>query len=318
MLKTILFAAAAAALLAAAEPRIKVILDTDIGGDIDDAWALAFVLAHNGFEPVGVTIAHGNTPLRARIACKMLYQTGRISIPVAVGRKTGDEWTFQYAWAEDFTALRPIRQSAAEFIVEQARKYPGEITLMAVGPLENVADALRLEPGLGKLLRRVVLMSGCVYGRAGQNKPVAEYNVKAAATDAREVYAAGLPLTIVPLDSTTLVRLTQPERQQVRGHDSPLTKALEALYRLWIAVPDQVMTLHDQLAVAETARPGDFFGEKITLPLIVDEEGFTRIDTGQGKPVQVCLGPRRNEFMKYYISKLVGQRLRGAAAGSSR
>ena len=95
-----------------AEP-MKVILDTDIGDDIDDAWALAFLISHEEFEPVGVTIAHGNTPGRARVACKMLRQTGRGNIPVAVGRKTGSRVGYQFTWAEDFEALKPSGQSAA-------------------------------------------------------------------------------------------------------------------------------------------------------------------------------------------------------------
>jgi purine nucleosidase len=154
-----------------------------------------------------------------------------------------------------------------------------------------------------------VLMSGCVYGRAGNPKPTPEYNVHAAIEDAQLVYAAGLPLTIVPLDATTLVRLKESERQQVRAHDSPLTRALECLYRLWIAAPDRIMTLHDQLAAAETARPGEFFGKKPALPLRVDEKGFTAIDERRGKPVEVCLEPKRDAFLQYYISKLTGQRL---------
>lgn len=288
---------------------LKVILDTDIGSDIDDAWALAFTLAHNGFEPVGVTIAHGNTPSRARIACKILWQTGRTNIPVAVGRKTDNDFYYQATWAEDFRALEPIRQNAAQFIVEQAKRFPGEITLMAVGPLENVADALRLEPDLGKYLKRVVLMSGCIYGTAQGNEPVAEWNVRASTADSQLVYSARLPLTIVPLDSTTHVRLEQDERHRVRNHHSPLTTAVECLYRLWMGQPQQRMTLHDELAVVETASPGTYFGKKPTLPLVVDDKGFTRIDPARGVPVAVCLEPKRDAFMEYYISTLTGQHL---------
>jgi len=76
-----------------------VILDTDIGDDIDDAWALAFILAHKNFNLLGVTITHGNTPARAPIALKMLHITGRDDVPVAVGRKTSDGYAHQYTWA---------------------------------------------------------------------------------------------------------------------------------------------------------------------------------------------------------------------------
>ena len=206
--------------------------------------------------------------------------------------------------------LRQTFQNAADFIVEQVKRHPGQVTLLAVGPLQNVADALRKEPDLGKYVKRVVLMSGCVYGTASdKDKPIREWNVYQSTADAQLVYGAGLPLTIVPLDSTTYLRLTDEERKQVRDYKSPLTFALECLYRLWIENPNSRMTLHDQLAVAEAASPTTFFGKHEVLPLIVDAEGYTRIDRERGKPVTVCLEPKRDEFMKYYIGELIQQRL---------
>lgn len=288
----------------------KIILDTDIGDDIDDAWALAFVISYRGFAPLGVTITHGNTPERAKIACKLLHVARRDDIPVYVGRKTNDKVFQQYSWAEDFTARRPEKQPAADFIVETVKRYPGEVTLLAVGPLQNLADALRREPNLSRLVKRVVLMSGCVYGTSySPGRPIPEWNVYQSTADAQLVYGAGLPLTIVPLDATTFVRLSDEERRRVAAHDSPLTYALECLYRLWLSGPGERMTLHDQLAVAETASPGTFFGKRETLPLVVDAQGYTRIDGERGKPVTVCLEPKRDAFMKYYLDQLTGQQL---------
>ncbi|MCL5097838.1 MAG: nucleoside hydrolase [Candidatus Omnitrophica bacterium] len=287
--------------------KMKIIFDTDIGGDIDDAWALGFIISHPEFEPLGITITDGNTPARARIACKLLHVTGHDNIPVAVGRKTNNDEAYQFSWAEDFQAKQPITQPAAEFIVETVKRYPGQVTLIATGPLQNVADALRLNPRLGDQLKRVVLMSGCVYGRANNQPAIAEWNVVSSTKDAQVVYGAGLPLTIVPLDSTTHVLLREDERDQVRNHASPLTHSLECLYRLWLDSPGSRMTLHDQLAVAETASPGTFFGKKVTVPLVVDDQGFTRIDPQLGKPTVVCLEPKRDAFMEYYIGQLTAQ-----------
>ena len=289
----------------AQQDRIKLIIDTDIGDDIDDAWALGFVISHRPFAPLGVTITHGNTPERAKIACKLLHITGNDAIPVFIGRKTNDKVFHQYSWAEDFTAKQPDKQSAADFIVQTVKRYPGQVILLAVGPLQNIADALRKEPNLGKYVKRVVLMSGCVYGTSSNpGTPVREWNVYQSNADAQLVYAAGLPLTIVPLDSTTYVRLSDEERKRVAGHGSALTYALECLYRLWLSSPTDRMTLHDQMAVAETAAPGRFFNKRETFPLIVDDEGYTRIDSAHGKPVTVCLEPKREEFMKYYLDEL--------------
>jgi inosine-uridine nucleoside N-ribohydrolase len=233
----------------------------------------------------------------------MLHIAGRSNVPVAVGRKTGSGRTHQFSWAEDFEALKPISQSAASFLVENVKRFPGEITLMAVGPLQNVADALRQEPEFGRYVKRVVLMSGCIYGSARKPEPYPEWNVRSSIPDAQLVYSAVLPLTIVPLDSTTLVRLNDDERQRVAGRGTPLTLALESLYRLWLGAPTSRMTVHDQLAVGEAAEPGRFFGKKETLPLVVDDQGVTRIDS-KGRPVVVCLEPKRDEFMEYYISEL--------------
>jgi purine nucleosidase len=288
--------------------RIKVILDTDIGTDIDDAWALAFVALHPSFDTLGVTITDADTPARAKVACKLLYRAGKPAIPVAVGRKTlppDNRIDHQFSWAEDFTIYKPASKAAADFIVDTAKKYPGDVVLLAVGPLQNVADALRKEPNLGKYLKRVVLMSGNVYSRAGNQPVIPEWNVVASTKDAQVVYSAGLPLTIVPLDSTTLVRLADEERQRIARHRSPVAIALETLYRLWLENRNSRMTLHDQLAVAEAAEPGRFFGKRDTVPIYVDDKGFTRIDNTRGKPVQVCLEPRRDEFMKYYIDTLL-------------
>jgi len=294
---------------------MKVVLDTDIGTDIDDAWALAFILAHPEFDLVGVTITDGDTAARAKVACKLLHLTGRDDVPVAVGRATKvppDRIDHQFEWAEDFTAKKAVAQPAADFLVETARAKPGEVTLVAVGPLQNVADALRKDPGIATLWKRAVFMSGCIYGTATNKKPIPEWNVVSATADAQLVYAAGLPLTIVPLDSTTHVQLRDEERERLRSRPTPLTTALESLYRLWLDSPMTRMTLHDQLAVAETASPGTFFLDEKTLPIRVDDDGYTRIDA-RGKPVKICLQPKRDEFLDYYLNGLLKQRL-GLAA----
>jgi len=298
---------AASAVPASAQPRIKILLDTDIGSDIDDAWALGLLIASPEVELVGVTITDGDTAARAKLACKLLHVSGRDDVPVAVGRPTPppDQIDHQFTWAEDFTAKHPVSQPAADFIVETLRAKPGEIMLVAVGPLQNVADALRKEPKLGELAKRIVLMSGSIAGNAWSPAAVPEWNVVRSTADAQLVYGAGLPLTTVPLDSTTYVTLKAEERERLVKHRAVLTRALESLYRLWIEEPSQRMTLHDQMAIAETLRPGLFFDRCESMPIRVDEKGFTRVDRAGGKPVSVCLEPKRDPFMKFYLDGLM-------------
>lgn len=287
--------------------RMKVLLDTDIGTDIDDAWALAYAINSPVFELLGVTVSDADTAQRARLACKLLHRAGRTDVPVAAGRKTAavppDRYDFQFTWSEDFDAYQPVSTPAADFLAEKIRQHPGEVTLIAVGPLQNVGDLVRKHPDVIRLLKRVVLMSGSIANNAWSPGPVAEWNVKLAIPEAQTVYSAGLPLTIVPLDSTSYVRLEDDERRRLLARGTPLVRAVEALYRLWIDRPSARMTLHDQLAVAEAQHPGRFFGRCETMSIRVDDQGYTRVDP-KGQPTAVCLEPKRDEFMTHFLEQV--------------
>jgi purine nucleosidase len=294
--------------IAAQTPKMKVLFDTDIGTDIDDAWALGYVLKSPTFEVLGVTVSDADTPARAKIVCKILHRLGLTSIPVAVGRRTAavppNRVDYQFTWAEDFEAYRPVATPAVEFLADTIRRHPGQVTLVAVGPLQNLGDLVRKHPDVVRLVKRVVLMSGSVGPNAWSSTPVAEWNVKLAIAEAQAVYAAAWPLTIVPLDSTTYVRLENAEREALRDAHTPLVDALEALLRLWADAPDSRMTLHDQLAVVEAQAPGQYFGRCDPIPLRVDEAGFTRVDRDRGRPVAVCLEPKRDAFMKHFLGQI--------------
>jgi purine nucleosidase len=296
---------------AAQQARMKVVLDTDVGTDIDDAWALGYALKSPSFELMGVTVTDADTPRRARLACKLLQRLGRTDVPVAVGRQTPavppDRVDYQFTWAEDFQAYRPAGPSAVEFLADAVRRNPGQVTLIAVGPLQNIGDLVRLHPDVVPLVKRVVLMSGSIGPNAWSSAPMAEWNVKLAIPEAQAVYSANWPLTIVPLDSTTYVQLTDRERETLRNAGTPLVVALEALLRLWTESPGSRMTLHDQLAVAEAQHPGRFFGRCEPMPLRVDGEGYTRIDRTGGRPVTVCLEPKRDQFMAHYLGQLAAK-----------
>lgn len=296
---------------AAQQGRQKVLLDTDIGTDIDDAWAVGYALKSPSFELLGVTVTDADTPARARIACKLLQRLGRTDVPVAVGRQTSavppDRVDYQFTWAEDFQTYKPLTTPAVQFLADTIRRNPGQVTLIAVGPLQNIGDLVRLHPDVVPLVKRVVLMSGSVGANAWSAAPMAEWNVKLAIPEAQAVYAARWPLTIVPLDSTTYVQLADRERETLRKAGTPLVRALEALLRLWADNPGSRMTLHDQLALAEAQHPGRFFGRCDPVPLRVDDEGYTRVDANRGRPVTVCLEPTRDAFMAHFLAQLAAK-----------
>jgi inosine-uridine nucleoside N-ribohydrolase len=292
----------------AQQARMKVVLDTDIGTDIDDAWALGYALKSPTFELLGVTVTDADTPKRARLACKLLQRLGRTDVPVAVGRQTAavppDRVDYQFAWAEDFDEYKAVATPAADFLAEVIHKHPHEVTLIAVGPLQNIGDLVRQHPDVVPLVKRVVLMGGSIGGNAFSPTAVAEWNVKLAIPEAQAVYSANWPITIVPLDSTTYVRLEDQERETLRKAGTPLTIALETLLRLWTSQPSSRMTLHDQMALVEAQQPGRFFDTCDALPLRVDAEGYTRVDKNAGHPVHVCLQPRRNDFMTHFLTQI--------------
>ena len=294
---------------AAGQPaKTKLLLDTDIGTDTDDAWALGYALKSPAFEILGVTVSDGDTAARARLACKFLHRLGRTDVPVSIGRPTpavpAHRVDYQFAWAEDFRAYSPIVTPAVEFLYDTIRRNPHEVTLVAVGPLQNLGDLVRSHPDVVPLVKRVVLMSGSIGANAFSPAAVPEWNVKLAIPEAQAVYAAPWPLTIVPLDATSYLRLEDQERETLKKAATPLVIALETLLRLWTDRPASRMTLHDQLALAEAQEPGRFFGRCEPLPLRVDAEGFTRVDARAGRPVTVCLEPKRNEFMAHFLGQL--------------
>jgi inosine-uridine nucleoside N-ribohydrolase len=292
---------------AAQQPKMKVVLDTDIGTDIDDAWALGYAVKSPSFDLLGVTISDGDTAQRAKLACKLLHRLGRTSVPVAVGRKTAavppDRVDYQFAWAEDFRDYAPVATPAVDFLADVIRRNPGEITLIAVGPLQNIGDLVRKHPDVVPLVKRVVLMSGSIAANYYGPTAVAEWNVKLAIPEAQAVYGAAWPVTIVPLDSTSYVRLEDRERDGLRKAGTPLAVMLETLLRLWTDGPDSRMTLHDQLALAEAQHPGRFFGNPTVMSLKVDANGYTRVDP-TGRPITVCLEPKRNEFMQHFLAQV--------------
>jgi inosine-uridine nucleoside N-ribohydrolase len=191
----------------------KVIYDTDPG--VDDAMALYYALAHPGIDVVGITTTFGNVSVE-QAATNGLYLTAIAgkNIPVTQGVKT--PWLKAPGTVPDFihgvdglgnlpqrvaTTNQLDPRASAQFIVDMARAQPGEITLVAVGPLGNLATALKLEPQLPRLLREVIIMGGTVV-EPGNVSPVAEANVWNDPHSADFVFTAGWKLTMVGLDVT--------------------------------------------------------------------------------------------------------------------
>ncbi|MCI0376278.1 MAG: nucleoside hydrolase [Gemmataceae bacterium] len=287
----------------AQEPRpIPVLIDTDIGDDIDDAFALALALVSPELDVRGITTVHGDAYTRAQIVCRWLHALGRKDIPVAAGAppraRPSIQGQMQYGLRPAFR-LRPEKQSAVDFLYQQLKAKPGELTLVAIGPLTNIAGLLSKHPDAKGLIKRVVIMGGSVRrGYGGNNEPEPEWNVKTDIDAAKAVFASGVPLTVAPLDATAQLKLEPALRTGILRSNRSLNQELNALYQLW---EETDPILFDPLAV--TLAFTERFCRLEDLCLAVDDKGFMRL--ADGKPnARVALATKREEFLKWCAARL--------------
>jgi inosine-uridine nucleoside N-ribohydrolase len=284
-----------------------VILDTDIGDDIDDAFALALALRSPELKILGIITAFGDTELRARLVDRYLHAVGRSDIPVAAGVPTPHNNVFtQAAYAQQWPEKK--HEDGVEFLLSQIRARPGEITLIAIGPLGNVGAAIKRDPATFRKLKRVVLMGGSIYrgydGRNGERQPPnAEWNINRDPAGAQALLGVGVPVFMMPLDSTQ-IHLENPEREAIFAHGSALTDQLTLLYHQWKAGTDghpDAPTLYDPVAVTYAIRPE--LCPATPLRLEVDDKGFTR-PVEEAPNAQVCLKSDERGFLELLLGRL--------------
>lgn len=288
-----------------AEP---VIFDTDIGTDIDDAYALVALVQRPELELLGVTTVSSDAVARARLAAKLLSIAGGkwAGVPVHAGISTATQYMKQVEWADGYTSPSLHDDGGVEFMRAQINARPGEITLIAVGELTNIAALLDSQPGIGKKIRAISLMGGAVYrGYAPGSKPEPEWNIKSNAAAARTVFTSGVPLLIAPLDSTADLKLTPAMRVELFSRGVPLNDALGALDQIWRYTnhwKGNDPTLFDVLAVELVAPRTPY---KLTaLNIEVAADGLTRPITGGEPNAQVALAVDVPAFMKEFVATL--------------
>ena len=280
------------------EPKQLVIIDTDIGDDIDDAFAVGLAVQSPEFRILGITTAFGNTKLRARLAVRYLDAIGRIDIPVIAGVETAPKTKFtqaEYAEGGDAKGVQP--GSAPDFILDQIRRHPGEITLIAIGPQTNLGAAIDKDAATFRKLKRIVMMGGSVYKGYKGGAPDPEWNILCDIAAAQKVFTSGVPLYVMPLDATIL-KLDANDAAKLFDYGSPLTKQIKELYREWGQLTP---TLFDPMAVGYAANP--VLCPTTPLHLTVDDKGYTR--PGPGDPnAQVCLKPNDVAFFPFLLKRL--------------
>ncbi len=288
------------------EPQL-VWIDTDIGDDIDDAFALGLILRSPEVKVLGISTAFGDTETRARLVDRFLAATGEKTIPVTAGVHTEtDNVLTQAPYARQFPE-RKHRDGVAAMLTA-IRSHPGQVTLIALGPLFNVGAAIDREPAAFRKLKRVVMMGGSINrgydGKNGEQRPAdAEWNINRDPKDAAKLLLAGVPLYLAPLDSTQ-IHLVSMARESIFATGSPLTDQITLLYHQWAAHSwdhNPTPTLFDPIAAAYTFRPDLCPMEPMRLE--VDEKGFTR--KVEGSPnAQVCMQSNEAGFLELLTTRL--------------
>lgn len=287
----------------------KIIIDTDIGTDIDDAFAVALALCSPEFKVLGITTASGDTEARAKILDRMLGEVGRQDIAVAVGTPTTLPYgatVDQARYGETSHFVRPTHPKAVDFLFDQIRRYPNEITLVAIGPLTNVGALIDAHPETFRKLKRVVIMGGWIkplkpeYGDAAPAGPSPEYNILGDIHAAQKLFRSGIPLDVMPIDSTAHLALDEIKRRGIFAQGTPLTDSLTLQYQQWNGGVTPV--LFDAMTLAYLLHPKLCPVEP--LHIRVDDTGATLVEDGAPN-AQVCLHSDADAFFRFYMTRLL-------------
>lgn len=304
----------------------KIILDTDPG--IDDALAILLALASPELELLGLTVTSGNCTARQGVenALAVLELAGRPGIPVFKGADIPLVQPLLIASDTHGTAglgyaslppaeQKPEAQHAVDYLIESVLQHPDEITIVAVGPLTNLALAIRMEPRFAAAVHELVIMGGAV-NHGGNTTPMAEFNIYCDPHAAHIVFHAGIPTTLVPLDATYKTLLTHDDVQSLSPESSPVAAFIEQSTRFYMEFHNEHQSLpgcviNDPLALAVTYAP-----ELVTLQsLFVDVDitggaalGKTYADFYNmlAKPanMQVALDVKAEDFIHLFLDRV--------------
>ena len=218
------------------DQKIPVVLDTDIGSDIDDTWALAMLLKCPQLDLKLVTSCTADTTYRAEICAKLLEVAGRTDVAVGVGIRESDERGAQDPYVDDYDLGKypgAVHEDGVGAMIETIMGSPTPVTLIAIGPVPNVAAALAREPRIADNARFVGMHGSLRLGYGGAPKPQTEYNVSRDPVACQKTFAAPWEKIITPLDTCGLVRLTGDKYRAVAESKDPLTRAVIENYIHW-------------------------------------------------------------------------------------
>jgi len=304
----------------------KVIIDTDPG--IDDSLAILLALASPELQVEALTVVSGNCVVEDGVknALSVLELAGAHHIPVAQGMRvpllqplliapeTHGETGIGYARLPS-PKTPPASQHAADLLIEKIMATPGEMVLIAIGPLTNLAMAIRLEPKIVPAVREVIIMGGAIR-HGGNTTPLAEFNVYCDPHAAHIVFHSGMTMTLAPLDVTYQVILTQQDVDRLLAIPSPVSRFIADATRFYMEFHDEYQSIegcviNDPLALALAFAP--HLVETVSLFVDVDISGgpalgktFADFYRLQKKPpnMKVALGVKARDFIELFLERM--------------
>ncbi|MDO8586409.1 MAG: nucleoside hydrolase [Armatimonadota bacterium] len=284
-----------------AAPR-KVIISTDIGDDIDDAFAVAFALKSPELKVDAIVATHGPTARRAKLAARLLSIAGREDIPVLVGKPGEDYDQGQLRWAAGFTPKTPVVSDGPRALADRVMRSREKVIIVPTGPLTDVAEMLKLEPKVKEKIEEIVLMGGSIYRDFHYKpQPCPETNIVLDAKAARTVFESGIPITMAPLDVTVMMQPDPADMKRLAESKQPLAHALHELFVAW---GHPIPTFYDPVAVAVILQRDMVKTERLCVK--VTNDGFTRVAPGEEPNANVCLEVDKPRFMKLFMGRILG------------
>ncbi|MBF0277727.1 MAG: nucleoside hydrolase [SAR324 cluster bacterium] len=277
--------------------KIPVILDTDIGFDIDDLWALVMMLKSPELDIKLIATDTGNTYYRTKIVAKTLELAHRTDIPIGVGIPLSFQKENQIDWVEDYDLSRypgEVIEDGVGAIIDTIMRSEKKVSLISIAPVPNIAAALQREPRIVNNARFIGMHGSIRKGYLGASSPDPEFNVFQAAKSCQMVFEADWPITITPLDTCGIITLKGDHYQAILNSEDPLLKAIVSNYFIWKKNidwpkykdldPNTVSSvLYDCVAVYLA------FSEELLeieeLPLRITDDGRTIIDD-RGKKIR--------------------------------
>lgn len=277
----------------------KIVIDTDPG--VDDAAAILMALASPEIEVLGISVVAGNVALKDSLinACKIVGLSGRRGVPVYAGAagplvraQVYGKYAGIGAFSDDLVAaadIVPDREHAVHFLVRTAREAAAQgdpITICAIGPLTNIALALRAHPDVARGIRRIVAMGGA-FTVPGHRTPWAEFNVYADPHAADIVYRSGVPLVVMPLDMTFKALFGEKQIHFMKEHGG---RPGTALFNL--------LTTFDRSDEKRFGRPGGPIHDATTIAWLIEPGLFSMRDAAIG--VALCGVTMGHTYADFY------------------